>query len=81
MGWTKQAPTKPGFYYWRGGRLEGNQVAVVQVTAFVDKTRPLRAEEMTIDGYKNAPASGPVNEWGGRWAGPLPQPHELEGGA
>lgn len=77
MGWTKSAPTKPGFYYWQGGRLEGDQVAVVQITEFTDKTIPLEACELRIDGWKNAPGRGPAMHWGGWWAGPLPQPNEL----
>jgi len=77
MGWTRQAPTKTGFYYWQGGGLTGNQVAVVQVSAYRDKTLPLLAAEMCIGGYKNAPNDGPAKDWGGRWSGPLPQPHEL----
>ncbi len=64
MGWTKTAPTKPGFYYWRGGRLSGDQVAVVQVSAYKDRERPVLAQEMCIDGYKNAPADAPAKEWG-----------------
>ena len=74
MQWTRATPTKPGFYYWQGGRLFGLQVAVVQVTAFRDKTLPLEACELRGDGYANAPATGRASDWGGRWAGPLPQP-------
>lgn len=78
MGWTKTAPTKPGFYYWQGWRLSGDQVAVVQVSAYKDHERPVLAQEMCIGGYKNAPADAPAKEWGGIWAGPLPQPRDVE---
>lgn len=30
-----------------------------------------------IGGYKNAPADAPAKEWGGIWAGPLPQPRDV----
>ena len=79
MGWTKAAPTKPGFYYWKGGRfLHGCQVAVVQVSAYKDSERPVLAQEMCIGGYKNAPADAPAEKWGGVWAGPLPQPQDVD---
>jgi hypothetical protein len=74
MGWTNVIPTKPGFYYWQGIRLTGNQVAVVQVSEYKDKSRPLLAQELCVGGYKNAPVDGPAENWGGRWSGPLPQP-------
>lgn len=77
MGWTKTAPTKPGFYYWQGGKLIGDQVAVVQVSAYKDRERPVLAQEMCIGGYKNAPADAPAKEWGGIWAGPMPQPLDV----
>lgn len=75
MRWNGTPPTKPGFYYWQGGRLVGRQVAVVQVTAFKDATKPLEACELRPDNYVNAPPTGPVTAWGGSWAGPLPQPY------
>jgi hypothetical protein len=76
MQWTKEPPTKPGFYYWQGGRLSGSEVAVVQVTAFRDRTIPLEACELRgADDFANAPAKGAAAAWGGRWAGPLPQPY------
>jgi len=75
MRWKRSPPTKPGFYYWQGGNLTGLQVAVVQVTAFKDASRPLEARELkTSENYTNAPKTGPASSWGGRWAGPLPQP-------
>ncbi len=74
MRWTQRAPTKPGFYYWQGGSLTGLQVAVVQVTAFRDSSIPLEACELRADGWINAPERGSATAWGGRWAGPLPQP-------
>lgn len=82
MAWSYATPTKPGFYYWQGGRLTENQVAIVQVRAFRDSNIPLEAEELCTAQYggrqfKNAPATGPVAFWGGRWAGPIPQPHEF----
>jgi hypothetical protein len=75
MKWTRTPPSAPGFYYWQGGCLTGLQVAVVQVTAFKDATIPLQACELRQDGWRNAPERGPVSTWGGRWAGPLPQPY------
>lgn len=75
MKWTNQTPTRPGFYYWQGGRLTGMEVAIVQITAFRDPTIPLEAAEMRINGWANAPEVGPANKWGGRWAGPFPQPY------
>ena len=73
MQWTRTPPTWPGFYYWQGGSLTGAQVAVVQVTAFKDKAIPLEACELRANGFVNARGNGPVKDWGGRWAGPLPQ--------
>lgn len=75
MKWTKTPPTKSGFYYWQGGHLTGLQVAMVQVTAFKDATKPLEACELRADGFANAPECGTVKNWGGRWAGPMPQPY------
>lgn len=76
MQWTRTAPRRPGFYYWQGGALTGDQVAVVQVVAFKDETRPLEANELLISpNWTNAPPTGPVGDWGGHWAGPLPQPY------
>lgn len=83
MSWTETPPTSPGFYYWQGGALRGHEVAVVQVTAFRDASLPLEAAELLVDdqiGHRNAPAKGPAESWGGRWAGPLPQPRHLPGG-
>lgn len=81
MSWTAELPTKPGFYYWQGGRLIGQQVVVVQISAFKDASKPLVAEELCTStmglAYKNAPKTGPVKDWGGRWAGPLPEPEDL----
>lgn len=77
MGWTKNTPTETGFYYWQGGDLVGREVAVVQVSAYQDKERPLLAQELCAGGYKNAPKYGPAKDWGGKWAGPLPQPDEF----
>ncbi len=77
MGWTNKPPTEPGFYYWQGGRLTGRQVAVVHVSAYHDKERPLVAKELYTQGYKNAPKDGAAKDWGGKWAGPLPQLDEL----
>lgn len=75
MRWKRSPPTTPGFYYWQGGHLTGRMVAVVQVSAFKDRTREMEARELLIDpGHPNAPQSGPVSSWGGIWAGPLPQP-------
>lgn len=77
MEFRKEAPVKTGFYYWQGGHLTGNQVAVVQVSAYQDKDRPLLAQELCYNGYKNAPADGPAKDWGGKWSGPLLAPSEL----
>jgi hypothetical protein len=77
MKWTRTPPTRPGFYYWQGRELTGLQVAVVQVTQFKDPAIPLEANELCVAPcWKNAPPAGPAKSWGGRWAGPLPQPHE-----
>lgn len=77
MKWTKSAPTRPGFYYWQGPHMTQLEVALVQVSAFKDPTKPLEASELREDsGFSNAPRRGPVWAWGGRWAGPLPQPFE-----
>lgn len=83
MNWTNETPKKTGFYYWQGGNLKGKEVAVVQVTAFVDKNRPLQAEELCTTrpsgmAFKNAPLTGPAEAWGGMWAGPLPEPDKTE---
>ena len=75
MKWTRTPPTLPGFYYWQGGHLTGLEVAMVQVTAFKDETKPLEACELRQEGYANAPERGTVASWGGRWSGPLPQPY------
>ena len=75
MKWTRKTPTVPGFYYWQGRHLTGDQVAVVQLTAFRDPTIPLEATELRGNGYVNAPDRGPALSWGGFWAGPLPQPY------
>jgi len=75
MKWTNTPPTKPGFYYWQGGHLTGLQVAMVQVTAFKDASKPLEASELRDGGFANAPGRGPAARWGGRWAGPMPQPY------
>ena len=69
------APTGPGFYYWQGGKLHGNQVAIVQVTAFRNPSIPREAELLYSDSMERmAPKDGPAFTWGGRWAGPIPQP-------
>lgn len=76
MQWTRTPPTEPGFYYWQGGQLTGAEVAVVQVTAFRDKTIPLEACELRADDdFATAPNRGAASGWGGWWAGPLPQPY------
>lgn len=75
MKWVTSTPTKPGFYYWQGGTLIGNQVAVVQVSKRKNEKLPMLAEELCVGGFKNAPADGPVDTWAGIWAGPLPQPY------
>lgn len=77
MAWTKQVPTTPGFYYWQGMKLSGDEVAVVQIRAYKDQRRPVLAQEMCIAGCKNAPSDGPAKDWGGRWSGPLPQPDQM----
>lgn len=73
--WTRQIPTKPGFYYWQGGRLEGLRVAIAQVTGRHNPELPLLVSELCANGFKNAPHDGVVESWGGIWAGPLPQPY------
>lgn len=77
MGWTTKPPDRDGFYFWQGGRLHGDEVAVVQVTAYKDRCRPLLAQELCIRGYKNAPPDSPAQDWGGRWAGPIPPPRQF----
>ena len=75
LQWTSEPPSAPGFYYWQGRRLSGKEVAVVQVTAFRDASIPLEATELRGNGWANAEERSPAHTWGGRWAGPLPQPY------
>lgn len=78
MTWTTEVPTKPGFYYWQGGGMTGDEVAIVQVNAFRDKTRELEGDELLLSqGSVRRKKHLPVSEFGGRWAGPLPQPGDL----
>jgi hypothetical protein len=71
MQWTRQPPTEAGFYYWQGNGLMGLQVTVVQVNAL--RSGAVTARELVLD-YRHAPTLPEPADWGGKWAGPLPQP-------
>ena len=71
LPWSHNHPTKPGFYYWQGGLLSGLQVAVVQVS--LHRNGELSVSELMVDGIRNGPVSQRLADFGGRWAGPLPQ--------
>lgn len=76
--WKTAVPKTPGFYYWQGDDMTGDEVAIVQVTAFRNKSKPLDGNELllSVDGTRR-PKKMPVSEFGGKWAGPIPQPHDL----
>ena len=61
--WTKEKPTKEGWYWWRSGDIVG-----IHVLEF-DGDEGGELVCMTTDGDT-------IEEMGGEWAGPLPEPRE-----
>lgn len=77
MVWTTAVPVRAGFYYWKGDGFSCDEVAIVQVNAFRNPKMALEGDELLLSrGSVREPRCCPVSEFGGKWAGPLPQPRE-----
>lgn len=58
--------------------MTGDEVCIVQVNGFRDKKKELEGDEMLLSqGSIRHPRHLPVSQFGGRWAGPLPQPRDV----
>jgi hypothetical protein len=74
MRWKSDLPIEAGFYYWQGAHLYGDQVIIVQVTAY--KNRPGFTAETLLPVGGGPAYRGILEEFPrGKWAGPLPQPY------
>lgn len=74
MQWKRDLPTKPGFYYWQGGILRGDQVEIVQVSKYANRDGFL-AQRLGLGYQRGDQDSCELDEMPrGWWAGPLPQP-------
>jgi hypothetical protein len=80
MRWTTKRPTEGGFYYWQDSHLRSISpwaVRVVQVSKYKNR-EGFNCHTLTCMGETTPPVfdCDLGQEPAGRWAGPLPQPHE-----
>ncbi len=74
LQWKRDAPTEGGFYYWQGGLLAGDQVDIVQISKYKNRSG-FCAQRLGLGYQPGDRFSGDLEEMApGWWAGPLPQP-------
>jgi hypothetical protein len=72
MNWTREKPTKPGWYWWK---LDNYARVVMVDTGEWDRERGEPRLIFTQPGMEMAYR---VSEWDGEWAGPIPKPGEAK---
>ena len=73
MGYSKDAPTAPGFYFWRG---IGDSDNTYVIRVYTVGGNPLLFTSVS-DPITHHPRAAPVSvsAWRGvEWAGPIPEP-------
>lgn len=73
LAWTRELPTKPGVYVWRGGgRTADSQVLHVGYLDGRGRTL-LYADTQRLPGRSTPYCGRRVAHWAGEWFGPLPE--------